>query len=82
MENKELENEKNINELFKEISKSLSDINIGFKAMNLQIELSDMINEIMLYAAESQNKELFRMLISYYEQQLEILDNLKKEYMK
>ena len=82
MENKELENEKNINELFKEISKSLSDINIGFKAMNLQIELSDMISEIMLYAAESQNKELFRMLISYYEQQLEILDNLKKEYMK
>ena len=77
-----MEDKENMKDVIKKLSKELGDFHISFKALNLKMECEDISNEMLLYASRNNDKELHKMLVSYYKQQIEILNDLKKEYMK
>lgn len=77
-----MENEESLYQLLKNMAKELSEFDISFKTVHLKMQFEELLEEINMYAAKTNNRELFKMLSSYYEQQLEILNNLKSEYMK
>ncbi len=68
-----MEKEKNF---IKELTKILGEKDKRFKILNLNMTLDEKIKELIDISEE---ENIANVLISYLNQQIEILDNLKKE---
>ena len=74
---------KDLRDFIKDITKVLSIKDGRFKVVNLSIEYNDLLDELLKdVILKNKDNEKVDMLISYFEQQIELLNDLKKEFIK